>query len=162
MSRNLFARIGGTAVAVAALSVTMLATSASAGPPPGEDVTPNDVVPLGPYCANGFHCVFLAGLGSARHSYFNSDTNFAGDTFDDGTGVNNYVWSASNSSTGGYESHYYYGANYSGGLVFCVNPGGEVVPSELTDDGIDGNGVGRRDEASSLRLRPGTTISCFN
>jgi len=123
-------------------------------------------------CSSGNHCVFYAGFDSAKHSFPNSDTNFSTNTFnqtglnggDDGLNehIDNNIWSASNNSTGGYESHYYYGANYSGGLVFCVNPGRSVDYTRLTDDGIDGNGVGQRDEASSLRLRPTTTITCFN
>ncbi|MEU5261591.1 hypothetical protein [Amycolatopsis sp. NPDC021455] len=115
----------------------------------------------GPYCAAGYHCVFITSLGSAQHSYFNSDTNFTDDYFTNGSNVNDNVWSASNSSTGGYESHYYYDINYGGGLVFCVNPGHAVEYTQLTTDGIAGNHAGQRDEASSLRLRPTTPISCF-
>ncbi|MGY0003103.1 hypothetical protein [Micromonospora sp. I033] len=116
----------------------------------------------GPYCDPGNHCVFVAGLGSAKHSYFNSDSNFTDDYFS-GTSVvvNDNVWSASNSSTGGYESHYYYDIGNGGGLVFCVNPGSSVNASQLSDDGINGNWVGQRDEASSLLLRPATPIRCF-
>jgi hypothetical protein len=115
----------------------------------------------GPFCSPGYHCVFITQLGSSRHSYFNSDPNFTDDSFDNGLNVNDNVWSASNSSTGGYESHYYYDINYGGDLVFCVNPGSSVDYFQLSTDGIPGNHVGQRDEASSLRLRPTTTIHCF-
>ncbi|MCZ0989335.1 peptidase inhibitor family I36 protein [Streptomyces diastatochromogenes] len=121
----------------------------------------------GDYCSPGYHCVFMGALGSEKHSYFNSDANFTDDRFNeicDGCTsqiVNDNVWSASNSSTGGYESHYYYDINYGGGLVFCVNPGSQVNSGQLTDDGVDGNHNGQRDEASSLLLRPSTTIHCF-
>lgn len=113
------------------------------------------------FCNPGFHCVFISSLGSSQHSYFNSDPNFTDDSFDNGLNVNDNVWSASNSSTGGFESHYYYDINYLGGLVFCVNPGHTVNYNQLTDDNIDGNHVGQRDEVSSLRLRPTTPIPCF-
>jgi hypothetical protein len=116
----------------------------------------------GTNCASGYHCVFYIGFTSAKHSYFNSDTDFRNDYFS-GTSiaVNDSVFSASNSSNSGYESHYYYNINDGGGLVFCVNPGHSVAYTSLTDDGVDGNGFGQRDEASSLRLRPTTSISCF-
>lgn len=112
----------------------------------------------GPNCASGYHCVFYLGItDSARHSYFDSDSNFAGDTFNQltnrwggGLSVNDNTVSASNSSTGGYESHYYYNSGYSG-FLFCVNPGSSVdyLPSGL------------QNRASSLRLRGTTTIDCY-
>ncbi|MEU8621043.1 hypothetical protein [Streptomyces sp. NPDC048623] len=117
----------------------------------------------GPNCASGYHCVFYGGIGtSAGHAFYNSDPNFT-DNYFDGTSnnINDNVWSASNSSSGGYESHYYYDTGYSGGLVFCVNPGSAVNYDRLSDDGVDGNHIGQRDEASSLLMRPSTTISCF-
>ncbi|MEV7279583.1 hypothetical protein [Streptomyces sp. NPDC093111] len=112
-------------------------------------------------CGAGYHCVYWGNLGdSAAHDFYNSDRNFTDDTFDKnpGTGgygqnVNDALWSASNSSTGGYESHYYRDINYGGGLLFCVNPGSEVFGSQLSD--------GQRNAASSLELRPSTTIRCF-
>ncbi|MFE6098794.1 hypothetical protein ACFVQ4_02385 [Streptomyces laurentii] len=116
----------------------------------------------GPNCASGYHCVFYNGLGTQGHAFYNSDPDFTNDTFD-GTSmsINDNVWAASNSSSGGYESHYYYDVNYGGGLVFCVNPGSAVNSDRLSDDGVDGNHNGQRDEASSLLMRPSTTISCF-
>ncbi|MFV0131735.1 hypothetical protein ACLGIH_00310 [Streptomyces sp. HMX87] len=114
----------------------------------------------GPNCASGYHCVYYLGINnSARHSYFNSDTDFRNDTFNQLTGragggatVHNNVVSASNSSTGGYESHYYTGVGSDwGGFLFCVNPGSHVdyLPSSL------------QDRASSLRLRGTTSVNCF-
>ncbi|MEU7021710.1 peptidase inhibitor family I36 protein [Streptomyces sp. NPDC046203] len=115
----------------------------------------------GPSCPSGYHCLFEGSIGGSVHNYYNSDPDFTDDVFSSGHGVNDNSWSASNSSTGGYESHYYYDVNYGGGLVFCVNPGSSVKDSQLSDDGVDGNHVGQRDEASSLLMRPSTTISCF-
>ena len=139
-----FAVVGGL-TAVAAAGSVLAASPASAGP----------------NCSAGYHCVFYTDIGSASHSYFNSDTDFTNDYFTNGAVVNDNVWSASNSSTGGYESHYYRDTGYAGGLLFCVNPGSYVHSASLSDDYIRGNGIGQRDEASSLRLRPTTTISCF-
>ncbi|ELP65551.1 hypothetical protein ACKI1I_39485 [Streptomyces turgidiscabies] len=109
-------------------------------------------------CASGYHCVMWSGLGSAKHSYFNSDTNFAGDTFNEynvngagqGSSVNDNTLSASNSSTGGYESHFYRNSGYNG-FLFCVNPGSEV----------DGLPSSQANLASSLQLRGTTSISCY-
>ncbi|MFE4593558.1 hypothetical protein [Streptomyces laurentii] len=115
----------------------------------------------GPSCPTGYHCLFEGGIGTAVHNYYNSDPDFTNDTFSSGHGVNDNSWAASNSSSGGYESHYYYDVNYGGGLVFCVNPGSSVDYNQLTDDGVDGNHYGQRDEASSLLMRPSTTVSCF-
>jgi hypothetical protein len=116
----------------------------------------------GPYCASGYHCVFYDDLGSETHAFYNSDPDFTDNTFD-GTSItiNDNVWSASNSSSGGYESHYYYDTNYGGGLVFCVNPGSAVHSEQLSTDKVRGNHSGQRDEASSLLMRPSTTVSCF-
>ena len=114
----------------------------------------------GPNCASGYHCVFYLGINnSARHSYFNSDSNFTNDTFNQltslsggGLNVNDQTVSASNSSTGGYESHYYYdaGTSYST-FLFCVNPGSSVdyLPSS------------QQNRASALQLRGTTSISCY-
>ncbi|MEU2423179.1 hypothetical protein ABZ619_19520 [Streptomyces sp. NPDC007851] len=88
----------------------------------------------GTNCAGGYHCVFWSGFSSARHSYFNGDSNFTNDTFNDttygssgsGTTVNDNAYSASNSSTGGYYSRYYLDINSGGGMLFCVKPGSQV------------------------------------
>ncbi|MFI8822779.1 hypothetical protein [Streptomyces sp. NPDC053431] len=113
------------------------------------------------YCPAGYHCVYWGNLGdSASHNYFNSDLDFRDDTFNAnypedgyGSGVNDNVWSAANSSTGGYESHYYRDPGYQGGLLFCVNPGSQVWPSDLA--------AWQKNSASSLQMRPSTTIHCF-
>ncbi|MEU2233684.1 hypothetical protein ACH4A8_03270 [Streptomyces vietnamensis] len=111
-------------------------------------------------CAPGYHCVFATTYmaGSAQHNFFNSDYNFTDDYFNDGAdlvgygeNVNDHVNAASNSSTGGYESHYYRDINFQGGLLFCVNPGSSV------DLGL----ADWQRQASSLQLRPTTTIHCF-
>lgn len=149
------------ALVAPALGLALLAAPASAAPAPDKDKAAGTVSASGPYCDAGYHCVFVAGLGSSSRAYFNSDSDFRNDTFSSGSVVNDNIWSASNSSTGNYESHYYYNPGYGGGLVFCVNPGSSVNYDQLTDDSIDGNGYGQRDEASSLRLRPRTSTRCF-
>ncbi|MEW2000247.1 hypothetical protein ACFWFH_28790 [Streptomyces coelicoflavus] len=114
----------------------------------------------GDNCASGYHCVFYLGIGnSARHSYYNTDSDFRNDTFNQltsrsggGQTVHNNVVSASNSSAGGYESHYYTGVGTDwGGFIFCVNPGSQVdyLPGSL------------QNRASSLRLRGTTSINCY-
>jgi hypothetical protein len=114
----------------------------------------------GDNCASGYHCVFYWGVyDSARHSYFNSDTDFSNDTFNQltsrsggGQVVHNNVVSASNSSSGGYESHYYTGVGSDwGGFLFCLNPGRtyNMLPTDL------------RDRASSLQVRGTTNIDCI-
>jgi len=114
----------------------------------------------GPNCASGYHCVFYLGINnSARHSYFDTDSNFTNDTFNQltdrsggGFNVNDNTVSASNSSSGGYESHYYYDAGTSWStFLFCVNPGSYVdyLPSS------------QQNRASALRLRGTTSISCY-
>ena len=108
-------------------------------------------------CTAGYHCLFFSDVNSSKHSYFDSVTNFNGDTFSGGNGngsgwaVDNNSWAASNSSTGNRESHYYDGANYSG-FLFCLNPGATVhsLPSNL------------KDRASSLRLMPRTSAPCLS
>ncbi|MFC7308220.1 hypothetical protein ACFQVC_28865 [Streptomyces monticola] len=128
-------------------AITGLATmAASAGLLLGTSPASADI-----NCKSGYHCVFYAGLyDSARHSYFNNDTDFRNDTFNELTGrygagqtVHNNTWSFSNSSTSGYESHYYTGIGSDwGGHLLCVEPGSEVnsVHPDL------------RNRASSLRL----------
>ncbi|MFB7866580.1 MULTISPECIES: hypothetical protein [unclassified Streptomyces] len=112
-------------------------------------------------CGAGYHCVYWGQLGdSGSHDYYNSDKNFTDDYFNDNPGtrgsgevVNDQVRAASNSSTGGYESHYYRDINYQGGLLFCVNPGSQVFYGSLAG--------WQESAASSLLLRPSTTIHCF-
>jgi hypothetical protein len=112
----------------------------------------------GTNCSAGYHCVFYSDLDGAKHSYFGSDSNFSNDTFNEygvsgsgyGETVNDNVWAASNSSTGGYESHYYLNANYDH-FLFCVNPGSEVNTVSVSE----------RDQASSLLLRGTTSIHCY-
>ncbi|MGC5563208.1 hypothetical protein ACPYPG_10215 [Streptomyces sp. FR-108] len=136
--------VAGLAVMAASAGLLLGASPASAGP----------------NCASGYHCVFYLGINdSARHSYFDTDTDFRNDTFNQLTGrnggnqtVHNNVDSASNSSTGGYESHYYTGIGSDWeGFLFCVNPGSSVdyLPSSL------------QNRASSLRLRGTTSVSCY-
>lgn len=142
MSRKFAAVAGATALLVGGGIAT--ASTASAGPS----------------CPSGYHCLFEGSIGSSVHNYFNSDNDFRNDYFTSGHVVNDNSWSASNSSTGGYESHYYYDPGYVN-LDFCVNPGSYVTHDRLSDDFVDGNGYGQRDEASSLQLLPTTSISCF-
>lgn len=144
-------------VAGMAAALTAAAGAAATGP-----------ASAGTNCEGGFHCVFFTDFNSARHDYFNGDSNFTNDTFNEGgtSGedaiVNDNVWSASNSSTGGYASIYYYGINRGGGMVFCVRPGSQVSASQLSSSGSPGDGAGQRDEASSLELRrTGIPGSCF-
>ncbi|GGX18996.1 peptidase inhibitor family I36 protein [Streptomyces lomondensis] len=105
-------------------------------------------------CPSGYHCVFKDIQGdNQRVNYFNSDSNFTNDYFSNSGGVvNDNITAASNSSTGGYESHYYRDINHAN-FLFCVNPGrqtGTYLPS------------GMNDQASSLLLRGTTSITCFN
>ncbi|MEE1759757.1 MULTISPECIES: hypothetical protein [unclassified Streptomyces] len=111
----------------------------------------------GTNCDGGYHCVFWSGFDSAQHRYFNSDTNFAGDTFNRtnfgsagaNTSVNDNAWSASNSSTGGYYSKYYLNSGYTGGMLICIAPGrqAEHKSALLT--------------ASSLQLSTSNPGGCF-
>ncbi|HEU5472932.1 MAG TPA: hypothetical protein VFV67_19990 [Actinophytocola sp.] len=111
----------------------------------------------GANCSNGFHCLFFFDVFSSKKQYFDSVDHFRNDTFGGGDGfgagqpVNNNAWAASNSSTGNRESHYYDGEFHSG-FLFCVNPGATVnsLPSNL------------RERASSLRLRPRTSVVCLS
>jgi hypothetical protein len=87
-----------------------------------------------------------------RHDYLHSDKNFTDDYFSNGGGVvNDRVSAASNSSRQGYEAHFYKDVGYNGGLLFCVNPGSYV---NTLPRGVN-------DQASSMRLRRTTSISCF-
>lgn len=99
-------------------------------------------------CGAGHVCVYNA--SGSVHSYFSSDPDLANDLYADGSVVKNNVASVTNSSSGGYESHFYRNSNYNG-FQFCVNPGSEVdnLPSGT------GNRVG------SLLLRTGTSVSCY-
>ncbi|MDN0199921.1 hypothetical protein [Streptomyces sp. S.PNR 29] len=143
-TRTRLAAVSGLAAMAASAGLLLGAAPASAGP----------------NCASGYHCVYYLGINdSARHSYFDSDTDFRNDTFNQltsrtggGQTVHNNVASASNSSTGGYESHYYTGVGSDWeGFLFCVNPGSHVdyLPGSL------------QNRASSLRLRGTTSINCF-
>ncbi|MGA5192390.1 hypothetical protein [Streptomyces exfoliatus] len=115
----------------------------------------------GPNCPSGYHCVFEGSIGTSSHNYFNSDADFRDDAFHpSGAVVNDNSWSAGNSSTGGYESHYYRDLAYQN-FNFCVNPGSYVTHERLSDDFVNGNGVGQRDESTSLLVRPSTSVSCF-
>ncbi|MEV7563965.1 peptidase inhibitor family I36 protein [Streptomyces tanashiensis] len=117
-------------------------------------------------CPSGYHCAFsLYTYSGASHHYFNSDPNFTDDVFDHhavrgdwgygfGDTVNDKVSAASNSSTGGYESHYYRDINYGGGLAFCVNPGSSI--DDFTYMPVDQQNV-----ASSLLLRGTTSVHCY-
>ena len=115
----------------------------------------------------GYHCLYWGSLDSSSHWYFDGDQNFTDDTFDhynNGSGasetVNDNSWSAYNNTANNRESHYYYDVNpsTSSRLAFCVNPGrAGTLPA---DDGLKGNGQGRRDEASALIIRNRTPISC--
>jgi hypothetical protein len=157
--RHALVRGAGAAGAVIALAT---AGTAIAGPAAAD-----------PSCPDGHHCVFYSTVGAARHNYFSGDRDFRGDAWYLSNGnqhgsalpnlgdVDNSVWSASNSSTGGYRSVYWYGYNYSN-YLFCVNPGGRVEHTELSDDGVDGNYAGQRDEAGSLSLQSGSSGSCFS
>ncbi|MDX2707495.1 hypothetical protein PV350_32300 [Streptomyces sp. PA03-6a] len=126
----------------------------------------------GPNCASGNHCVFYTDINSARQSFFNSDPDFSNDTFDEanvsGVGhnrpVDNNVYSASNSSTGNYESHYWDNTNGTG-FLFCLNPGHYVNSASTVDQPGKQNGdplpSGLRNRASRLTLPGRTSTDCF-
>ncbi|OSP38251.1 MULTISPECIES: hypothetical protein [unclassified Streptomyces] len=143
-TRTKLAAVSGIAAMAASAGLLLGATPASAGP----------------NCSAGYHCVYYLGVNdSARQSYYDSDTDFRNNTFNELTSraggnqpVHNNVVSASNSSTGGYESHYYTGVGSDwSGFIFCVNPGSYVnyLPADL------------QNRASSLRLRGTTSVNCF-
>lgn len=133
------------------------ATSTTAGLTVAGGIVTSPPAVAGVNCAAGYHCLFYSDVNSSKHSYFDSVNNFNGDVFTGGNGigsgqaVNNNSWAASNSSTGNRESHYYDSVNHVG-FLFCVNPGATVhsLPSNL------------RDRASSLRLRPRTSVVCLS
>ncbi|MET7481033.1 hypothetical protein ABZT17_42855 [Streptomyces sp. NPDC005648] len=135
--------LAATAGLAAALTVGGVVTAAPAS--------------AGTHCSSGYHCVFWSTFNSARHSYFNSDNNFTNDTFNSttygtagsGSTVNDNVGYASNSSTGSYYSRYYLDIGYSGGMVFCVAPGGDA-------DAIIGGSV------SSLSLTTSNPGGCWD
>jgi len=114
----------------------------------------------GTACSAGYHCIFYLGFDSAKHSFFDNDSNFAGNTFNQtgsnggsaglGYSADDNTVSASNSSTGGYESHYYANSGYTN-FIFCVNPGSEVdyIPTSL------------QNRASSLKLWGTTPVNCY-
>lgn len=87
------------------------------------------------HCDLGYHCVFWSGYDSARHRYFNSDTNFTNDTFNDtiygtagyGEIVNDNAYSASNYTSSSYYSKFYLHINYGGNMLLCLAPGAEVL-----------------------------------
>ncbi len=171
----------GTAAVIAAVVGSLLlaapiaanADNTSYGPVAG-GTAPKPVPPTGPEsaspsagaqppsvaganCSAGFHCLFFTTVASSKHQYFDSVDNFNGDTFSGGNGVgagapvDNNSESASNSSTGNRESHYYDLPNHSV-FLFCVNPGATVnsLPDNL------------KNRASSLRLRPRTPVRCLS
>lgn len=141
-----------SALAAVTLSVSgMLAAPASAGT----------------NCDSGHHCVFYSTFASARKQFFNGNPDFTRYTFAAWSGgsagagqpVNDNNWSLSNSSSGGYYSEYYLHINYAGhggvgDRLVCLKPGASIAwfDSGMPSDGIRGNGVGVRDEASSLFL----------
>ncbi|MFF9162045.1 hypothetical protein ACF081_17490 [Streptomyces longwoodensis] len=125
----------------------------------------------GPRCATGNHCVFWGSIDTARHSYFDTDRDFSNDTFNQSNGtnggygqtVNNNVYSASNSSSSGYESHFYDTVGGTG-FLFCLNPG-DYVDTAGTDRPGTTNGdplpASLRDRASALVLRGTTSVDCY-
>lgn len=106
----------------------------------------------GPNCPSGYVCVMKDNLNdNKRHDYLHSDNDFRNDYFSNGGGVvNGNVSAASNSSTQGWESHFYEDIGYQK-FLFCVNPGSYV---NILPPGVN-------DHASSMLLRGTTTISCF-
>lgn len=126
----------------------------------------------GPNCASGYHCVFYSSIDSARHSYFNGDSDFSNDTFNEynvngggqGNPVNDNLWSASNSSSTNTESHFYRHAGYVD-FLFCLNPGHYVDSTSGTDQPGTQSGdplpTAQRDQASSLKLPGRTSTDCY-
>ena len=111
-------------------------------------------------CGNGYHCGWDIGFNTGKVAFFNGDADFRDNTFNTGVVVDNNIKSAKNRTSSNYVSVYYYGVNYTGDIVFCVNPGQDV--QNLPDDGIAGNGIGEANEASSLRLIAGGPFStCY-
>jgi hypothetical protein len=111
-------------------------------------------------CSIGNHCGWDIGFNTGKVSFFNSDPDFRNDRFNTGVVVDNNIKSAKNRTSSNYVSVYYYGVDYTGDVVFCVNPGRDV--QNLPDDGIAGNGIGEANEASSLLLIAGGPFStCY-
>jgi hypothetical protein len=111
-------------------------------------------------CDTGYHCGWDFGFSTGKAAFFNSDPDFRDDRFSTGQIVDNNIKSAKNRTSSNYVSVYYYGVNYTGDIVFCVNPGQDV--QNLPDDGVPGNGIGEANEASSLRLIAGGPFStCY-
>jgi hypothetical protein len=111
-------------------------------------------------CDTGYHCGWDIGFSTGKVAFFNSDPDFRNDRFSTEQIVDNNIKSAKNRTSSNYVSVYYYGVNYTGDIVFCVNPGQNV--QNLPDDGIPGNGIGEANEASSLRLIAGGPFStCY-
>jgi hypothetical protein len=138
----------------AALTVGPFATSALAGR----------------NCDPGNHCVFYTDFDSAKHQFFNPSKNFVGYTFDQGGAagrgqpVNDNNWALSNSSTGNYYSVYYLHEWWNGGALVCVAPGASITADRMSSNGVRGDGIGQRDEASSLRLfqsPPNDVLPCI-
>ena len=111
-------------------------------------------------CTRGNHCGWDIGFNTGKVAFFNGDADFRNDRFNTGVVVDNNIKSAKNRTSTNYVSVYYYGVNYTGDIVFCVNPGQDV--ENLPDDGVPGNGIGEANEASSLRLIAGGPFStCY-
>jgi hypothetical protein len=111
-------------------------------------------------CSTGYHCGWDIGFNTGKVAFFNSDPDFRNDSFNTGAVVDNNIKSAKNRTSTNYVSFYYYGVDYTGGLIFCVNPGSDV--QNLPDDGVPGNGISEANEASSLRLVAGGPFStCY-
>jgi hypothetical protein len=117
----------------------------------------------GTNCPDGYHCVFFSDFNSTSHEYFDQDRNFNNDRFNyerNGAGqgqiVNDNFQSASNSSTGNYESHYWVNAQGSDSnrRIFCVNPGENATRTEVGN--VNGWDIG-----SSLTLPGRTTVHCI-
>ena len=128
-----------------ALLATVLGPSASAGV----------------NCPSGLHCVFWSDFSSSSHDYQLADANFSNDTFNHtragggaGEVVDNNFASASNSSTAGYESHFWDSFNGTGVRLFCLNPGASASQSDLTAMGVANRG-------SSFTLPGRTSVHCI-
>jgi hypothetical protein len=111
----------------------------------------------GENCDQGNHCVFYTDFASAKHQFFNPSKFFTDYTFDQGgtaghgQPVNDNNWALSNSSTGNYYSVYYLHTWWNTPII-CVAPGASITADRMTSNGVRGDGIGQRDEASSLKL----------
>lgn len=74
-----------------------------------------------------------------------------GGTAGRGQPVNDNNWALSNSSTGNYYSVYYLHEWWNTPII-CVAPGASITADRMTSNGVRGDGIGQRDEASSLKL----------